>query len=284
MPHPTPHPTPRLEGKIALVTGAARGIGAAIARRFCAEGATVVINDLDRVGAEKLAAELGGGCLALAADVSDSDAVRAMFAQVEERFGGLDILVNNAGISGVEQDPARIQEAVDIAQQQMMATMQGLEPEVHNDVTMNMSDDEWRRMLAVHLDGTFYCSREALKLMLERPGACVINMGSIMGTAGGGGAAAYGAAKAGILGFTRSLAREVASRRIRVNAIAPGWIDTDMTAPMEAMHGALRAQTPLGRLGDVDDIAWAAVYLASEEAKFMTGQVISPNGGWTMNQ
>ena len=102
--------------------------------------------------------------------------------------------------------------------------------------------------------------------------------------AGGGGAAAYGAAKAGILGFTRSLARELASRRIRVNAIAPGWIDTDMTAPMAAMHGALRAQTPLGRLGDVDDIAFAAVYLASDEAKFMTGQVISPNGGWTMNQ
>ena len=149
---------------------------------------------------------------------------------------------------------------------------------------MHLADETWRRVLAVHLDGTFFCSREALKLMATQAGGCIINMGSIMGTAGGVGAPAYCAAKAGILGFTRALAREVATRNIRVNAIAPGWIDTDMTAPLGPLRDVFAQQTPLGRFGDVDDIAWAAVYLASDEAKFVTGQVLSPNGGWHMSQ
>jgi 3-oxoacyl-[acyl-carrier protein] reductase len=171
-----------------------------------------------------------------------------------------------------------------IGEQQMMDSLAGNEPSVHLDLVTTTTDEEWRRMLGVHLDGTFFCTRAALPLMYDRPGACIINMGSIMGTVGGAGAAAYCAAKAGILGLTRSLARELASRRIRVNALAPGWIDTDMTAPLEAMHASLKVQTPLGRLGDTEDIAAAAAYLASEDAKFMTGQVLSPNGGWAMNQ
>ncbi len=139
-------------------------------------------------------------------------------------------------------------------------------------------------MLAVHLDGTFYCCREALKIMGTALSGAIINMGSIMGTAGGAGSSAYCAAKAGILGFSRSLARELTTRNIRVNAIAPGWIDTDMTEPLGDYRKMIALQTPMGRLGDPDDIAWAAVYLASDEAKFVTGQVLSPNGGWHMSQ
>ncbi len=120
--------------------------------------------------------------------------------------------------------------------------------------------------------------------MTERNSGTILNMGSIMATSGGVGAPAYCAAKAAILGFTRALAREVATRNIRVNAIAPGWIDTDMTVPLAPLKPLFAMQTPLGRFGDVDDIAWAAVYLASDEAKFVTGQVLSPNGGWHMSQ
>jgi len=149
---------------------------------------------------------------------------------------------------------------------------------------MNTENVDWHRMMSIHVDGTFFCCREALKMMNPQMSGNIINMSSIIGTFGRGGGTAYATAKAALLGFTRSLAHEVVARNIRVNAIAPGWIATDMTAPLEALHPAIKAQTPMGRLGDPDDIAWAAVYLASEEAKFMTGQVISPNGGWYMSQ
>jgi 3-oxoacyl-[acyl-carrier protein] reductase len=272
----------RLEDKVALVTGAARGIGAAIARRFHEEGAQVVINDLSQVEADKVASELGG--LGIAADVSDSAAVARMFERLRERFDRLDILVNNAGISGMENDPERIEKRRALSMQQMAEAMQGGPVRTFVDATVEMTDEEWSRVLAVHLNGTFYCCREALRIMNPQGSGNIINMGSIMGTAGGSLVPHYCAAKAGILGFTRALAREVALRGIRVNAIAPGWIDTEMTAPLAEMRQAIALQTPLMRLGDVDDIAWAAVYLASEEAKFLTGQVISPNGGWVMNQ
>ncbi|MDH4078168.1 MAG: SDR family oxidoreductase, partial [Acidimicrobiia bacterium] len=134
-------------------------------------------------------------------------------------------------------------------------------------------------------DGTFYCTREALKIMNPQMAGCIVNMGSIMGTSGGAGAPHYCAAKAAILGFTRSVAREVVLRNIRVNAIAPGYIDTPLLEVMTpTMKGLIAAQTPMQRLGDPDDIAWAAVYLASEEAKYVTGQTLSPNGGWHMSQ
>jgi 3-oxoacyl-[acyl-carrier protein] reductase len=139
-------------------------------------------------------------------------------------------------------------------------------------------------MLAVHLDGTFFCTREALRIMAPQGSGSIVNMGSIMGTAGGTGAPHYCAAKAGILGLTRAHARELATRGIRVNAIAPGWIDTEMLTPLAEVKPLIALQTPLGRLGEADDIAWAAVYLASEEARFVTGQVLSPNGGWHMSQ
>jgi 3-oxoacyl-[acyl-carrier protein] reductase len=272
---------PRLSGKRALITGAARGLGAAIGRRFREEGAELIINDLDPIAAEKIAAELGGE--AIAADVSDSAAVRRMFQDVAARHGSLDVLVNNAGISGMEQDPA-LPERLARSAQQAAELAAGGPIVTHTDATVEMTDEQWQRMLAVHMNGTFYCSREALKIMGPALSGSIINMGSIMGTAGGAGNSAYCAAKAGILGFTRSLAREVVTRNIRVNAIAPGWIDTDMTAPLGDYRQMIAMQTPMGRFGTPDDIAWAAVYLASEEAGFVTGQVLSPNGGWHMSQ
>ncbi len=272
----------RLDGKLALVTGAARGIGAQIAVRFAEEGARVIVNDLSQAAAEKAAAEVGGE--AIAADVSDSRAVAKMFEQVARRHGRLDILVNNAGISGMERDPDRAKMYRERGLKQAAELAAGGPIRTHSDATIETTDEDWRRMIAVHLDGTFYCCREGLKVMARHDSGSIINMGSIMGTTGGAGAPAYCAAKAGILGFTRSLAREVATRNIRVNALAPGWIDTDMTAPLAEMRQFIAMQTPLRRLGDVDDIAWAAVYLASEEAKFVTGQVLSPNGGWHMSQ
>jgi len=272
----------RLEGKLALVTGGARGIGAQIARRFVQEGAAVILNDVDAVGVEKTAGELGGQ--ALVADVSDPGAVRAMFERVAREHGRLDVLVNNAGISGIPDDPQRLQERLAVAAQQAAELAAGGPVRTHNDATLEVTDEDWRRMIAVHLDGTFFCSREALRIMGPQLSGAIVNMGSIMGTAGGAGTAPYCAAKAGILGLTRALAREVVTRNIRVNAIAPGWIDTEFIAPLGAFKQAIALQTPMNRLGEADDIAWAAVYLASEEAKFVTGQVLSPNGGWYMSQ
>lgn len=274
----------RLEGKTALITGSARGLGAAIASRFVEQGAQVIINDLNLAQAQITAERLGGH--ALACDVSDSAAVATMFGQCAELVDRLDILVCNAGISGLEGDnDAR--ERIRITAENTLKQARG-EPVEEFDAnlssTMTLSDDDWNKMLGVHMNGTFFCCREALKLMQGNGSGSIINMGSIMGTFGRGGSTAYCAAKAGILGFTRSLAHEVAEQNIRVNAIAPGWIHTDMTDPLEPMHPILSAQTPQGRLGDPDDIAHAAVYLASEEAKFMTGQTLSPNGGWYMSQ
>ncbi|HUP21359.1 MAG TPA: SDR family NAD(P)-dependent oxidoreductase [Thermoanaerobaculia bacterium] len=273
----------RLTDKTTLVTGAGRGIGAAIARRFAEEGAKVVVTDLDQAVAEQVADEVGG--IALRCDVTDPVEVAAVFEKVAGLLGRLDVLVNNAGIGGMEgrsEEEMRARRARILARAEEIAT--GGPVTQHDDSTLELSDDEWRRMLAVHLDGTFFCCREALRMMRDQGSGSIVNLGSIMGTAGGGGAAHYCAAKAGVLGLTRALAREVVTRGIRVNAIAPGWIATEMTAPLGEVRALLEAQTPMGRFGDVDDVAWAAVYLASEEAKFVTGQVLSPNGGWHMSQ
>ena len=271
----------RLKGKTALITGAARGLGAAIAQRFAGEGATVIINDLNFAAARSTAERIGGH--ALACDVADPAAVEAMFASVRTLVPRLDILVNNAGISGLE-DRNDGDQVVALRARQAAEIARGGPVKTFIDATVHTTDAQWRRMQAVHVDGTFYCCREALKIMNPQMAGAIINMSSIMGTFGRPGNVPYSAAKGAILGLTRALAHEVAPRNIRVNAIAPGWIETDMTAPIKAMHASLAAQTPLGRLGEPDDIAWAAVYLASDEAKFVTGQTLSPNGGWYMSQ
>ena len=271
----------RLANKRALITGAGAGLGAQMARRFRDEGAEILVNDLQLQTAEEVAKEVGG--TAFAADVSDSAAVSEMFGRVAREFGSLDILVNNAGIA-FSGNPELSDNFNQRLARQAEEGMAGGPVETHLDFTVELSDEDWLRMIGVHLNGTFFCSREALKIMNLQNSGCIINMGSIMGTAGGAGAAHYCAAKGGILSFTRSLAREVVSRGIRVNALAPGFIDTDMTASIDAARPIIEASTPMGRFGEPDDIAWAAVYLASEEAKFVTGQTLSPNRGYHMSQ
>jgi 3-oxoacyl-[acyl-carrier protein] reductase len=269
----------RLEGKIALVTGGGSGIGRAVTQRFAEEGARVVVNDIRKEAAERVAADIGAGrARAIAADVADSAAVRTMFEEIERAFGGLDVLVNNAGIgevdsSGREALGAKVEARVG-------EMMMGGKVETHWDITQSLSDEVWSRMLAVHLNGTFYCTREALKLMSRVNRGAIVNISSVAGLMGIEVAPHYGAAKAGILGFTRSVAREVASRGIRVNAICPGFIDTPILDPLPPVTRIIaERQTPLGRLGEPREIAAAALFLASDESSFVTGQWLSPNGG-----
>jgi 3-oxoacyl-[acyl-carrier protein] reductase len=267
----------KLDGRIALITGAGSGLGRAIAQRFAEEGARVVVNDIRKDAAERVAGEIGRGTRAIAADVADSAQVRAMVEQVGRELGGLDVLVNNAGIG--EVDPAG-REAFNARAETRIAEMMAGAVQTHWDVTQSLSDAHWARMLAVHLNGTFYCTREGLKLMSRVNRGAIVNISSVAGLMGIEVAPHYGAAKAGILGFTRSVAREVASRGIRVNAICPGWIDTPLLDPMPPTVRLLATrQTPMGRLGEPREVAAVAAFLASDEASFLTGQWLSPNGG-----
>ena len=265
----------KLKGKRALVTGGGSGIGRAIATLFASEGARVAVNDVVAEAAQKTVAEIGSG-LAIPADVSDPAAVRAMFSQVSSEFGGLDILVNNAGIaetSGMDRD--------EIERRFMTRMSELMSPEgvkTHMDVTEQMTDEDWDHMLKVHLYGTFYCTREALLLMRE--GGSIVNMSSVVGLQGTPGIPHYAAAKAGILGFTRSVAQEVGSRGVRVNAICPGYIDTPMTEVIpDLLKTMVIARTPLGRMGTPEDVARVALFLAGDDSAFVTGQWISPGGG-----
>ena len=269
----------RLEGKIALVTGGGSGIGRSIAQRFAEEGAHVVVNDIRKDAAERAAAEIGAGrARAIAADVADSAAVRAMFEDVDRVFGGLDVLINNAGIGEVESS-GREAFATKV-EARVGEMMMGGKVETHWDITQSLTDEVWGRMLAVHLNGTFHCTREALGLMSRVNRGAIVNISSVAGLMGIEVAPHYGAAKAGILGFTRSVAREVASRGIRVNAICPGFVDTPILDPMPPVTRIIaERQTPLGRIGKPEEIAAAAAFLASDEAGFITGQWLSPNGG-----
>jgi 3-oxoacyl-[acyl-carrier protein] reductase len=262
----------RLEGKTALITGAGKGLGATIARRFAEQGATVIVNDLVLGDAQSVAREVDGH--AVAADVSNSASVAAMFAEIAGFSPRLDILVNNAGISGM--DPGEVEKLGEMRQRQADELAATGKISTFVDRTILTSDELWRRIQAVHVDGSFFCCREALKMMNAQMAGSIINMASVVGTSGRG-PVPYATAKAAILGLTRSLANEVALRGIRVNAIAPGWIETDMTAPLKPLLAGIPFGVP-------DDVAWAAVYLASDESKFMTGQVVAPNGGFYMSQ
>jgi 3-oxoacyl-[acyl-carrier protein] reductase len=270
----------KLEGRIALVTGGGSGIGRAIATRFANEGARVVVNDVNREAAEATVEGMGPARergYALQADVSDSAAVRAMFAQVAQRFGGIEVLVNNAGIA---ETGSRRDEVNRKGEAQLGELMARGKIESHWDITVSLSDEEWLGMIAVHLNGTFFCTREALRLMVSKNKGSIINMSSVAGLHGIPVASHYGAAKGGILGFTRSVALEMASRNIRVNAICPGWIDTPMTqnfSPLLRM--SLTAQVPQQRWGLPEEVAATAVFLASDESSYFTGQWLSPNGG-----
>jgi len=271
----------KLEGRVALITGAGSGIGRAVAQLFAQEGARVVANDLHAPAAKETVESLGAradAARAIQADVADSGQVKAMFAEVEREMGSLDVLVNNAGIAGTSA--AERERLLQKSDARIMEMVSGQGVVTHWDITQDMPDETWLRMIGVHLNGTFFCTREALRLMSRQNRGAIVNMSSVAGLMGLENVPHYSAAKAGILGFTRAVAREVGSRNIRVNAICPGFIDTPMTQQMSPlMRQAVTMRTPLGRWAEPEEVAKTALFLASDDSSFFTGQWLSPNGG-----
>jgi 3-oxoacyl-[acyl-carrier protein] reductase len=243
------------KGKVAIVTGASRGIGRSIALALAAEGAKIVAVDMVPAGVEALAAEIkamGGEAAAVQGNVTvAADAERMVDAAVEA-FGRVDILVNNAGIT-------------------------------RDALLLRMKDEDWDAVLSVNLKGAFLCSRAAAKVMAKQRYGRIINIASIVGQMGNAGQANYCASKAGLIGLTKSNARELAKRNVTVNAVAPGFIATDMTEVLpEKVKQELAAQIPMERLGSADDIAHAVLFLAAERSAYITGQVVGVNGGMYM--
>jgi NAD(P)-dependent dehydrogenase (short-subunit alcohol dehydrogenase family) len=248
----------RLKDKVVLITGGGSGLGREMGLTFAREGATIGVNDVRPESAGNVATEIeraGGKARPFVADVSNSAAVKKMFADFVAAWGRIDILINNAGIGRTRDNSEAIP-------------------------TWETTDEDWHKMLATHMDSTFFCTREALKLMVPKRSGKIVNLGSIAGTTGLAFAAPYCAAKGGIISFTKSVAREVIAFGINVNCIAPGFIDTPMTSFIDQpMRQGIIALTPAGRFGEPADIAAAALYLSSDDAKFMVGQIVSPNGG-----
>lgn len=241
-----------LSGKTALVTGSTRGIGRGIAEALTACGARVAIVGRAAETAGEVARDVGGGAAGFACDVSDTTAVAALVAGVEKEFGSIDILVNNAGVT-------------------------------RDNLVMRIRDEDWNAVMDANLRGAFAAIRAASRGMMKRRSGRIINMASVVGLNGNKGQANYAASKAGLIALTKSVAKELGSRNILVNAIAPGFIETEMTAAMTAeARGALTGLIPLERLGSVADVASAVVFLASDHASYITGQVIVIDGGMVM--
>ncbi len=245
-----------LQGKVALITGGAQGIGLAIARHLAAQGADLALADINQAlvseSATALAGATGRQVLALKMDVSSYPDAEDGVKKTVDKYGRLDILVNNAGI-----------------------TRDGL--------LMRMSDADWDLVLAINLKGTFNCTKAVTRVLLKQRSGRIINIASVVGLIGNAGQANYSASKAGVIGLTKTTARELASRGITVNAVAPGFIQTAMTdALTQEARASLQNQIPLGRLGQPEDVARAVAYLASDEAAYVTGQVLAVDGGMTM--
>ena len=241
-----------LSGKTAVVTGSTRGIGRAVAQALADSGARVAIVGRDKDKAAAVASEIGKDAMGFACDVSDSASVAQMIADVEKEFGGIDILVNNAGIT-------------------------------RDNLVMRLKDEDWDAVLDANLKGAFVAIRAASRGMMKKRAGRIINMASVVGLTGNKGQANYAASKAGLIALTKSVAKELGSRNILVNAIAPGFIETEMTDAMtpEARAG-LSGLIPLERLGKTEDIAAAVVFLASDKASYITGQVLVVDGGMVM--
>src|SRR3954447_12765366 len=264
-----------LEGKLAAVTGGGAGIGRAICLRLASEGARLAVLDIRQETADETLTLAGGDGGAFVCDVSDSSVVDATFARIESELGPPDILVNNAGAIGMDH-LQRVKPL--IAKQREEALNGGVTTPL--DALVRLKDEEWRRMLAIHLDGTFYCTRAAARSMAARGSGVVVNMSSICGLEGCTGHPHYSAAKAAILGFTKAAAKELIVQGIRVNAVAPGHVGTDtLQGEISEERQALANSTPAGRLADPDEIASTVAFLASDDASYFVGQVLSPNGG-----
>jgi len=245
-----------LTDRVAIVTGGSRGIGRAISIALAAAGATVVVNYRGNAAAadETIAAisASGGKAIAIQADVANGDDVKRLFSEVNSAYGRLDILVNNAGIT-------------------------------RDTLMMRMKDDDWDAVLDTNLKSQFLTTRAAISTMVRARYGRIINITSVVGLMGNAGQANYAAAKAGIIGFTKSVAREIGSRSITVNAVAPGFIDTELTAVLnDEMREALKKQIPLGRLGSPEDVAGVVTFLASDQAAYITGQTFNCDGGMVM--
>ena len=259
----------RLQGKRAVVTGAAQGIGAAIAKRLADEGAVVALFDLD---AAKACAVLPAPHIGVSCDVADTASVDAAFAEVKAKLGGVDLLVNNAGIGSAPGDG--------MAEFYAAQAAQASDPSVHADQTIHCGDDGWSRVLSVTLDGAFRCSRAAVRLMAEQgTGGSIVNISSTSAVAGNG-PVHYCTAKAAMLGMTRAMARELGSRKIRVNAVMPGATETPIYVGLpQEVKDAVANDSVMKRLAHPDEIAGAVAFLCSEDASFATGSTVTVNGG-----
>lgn len=242
--------------RLALVTGGSRGIGRAIVVKLASHGYRVAINyQSSQEAAQELARSIcssGGEAVAFGADISDPDQVKALFSDVNKEMGSVEVLVANAGVT-------------------------------RDNLLMRMKDEEWQRVLSTNLNSVYYCAREAVRPMMKARYGRIIAISSVVALTGNAGQANYAAAKAGVLGLIKSLARELASRGITANSIAPGYIETDMTAVLpEDVRGAVLERIPLARYGQPEDIAKAVAFLASDDASYITGQVLAVDGGMTM--